>query len=83
MSVLSTDFQFSAGSTLLTRWQGGDDAAPVAVPVQRLPDGYTHQGHGRHLNGEQYPYLGGVDTVPLGEHGDQYARVQHPGDSDR
>ncbi len=27
MSVLSADLQFSAGSSLLTRWQAGDDAA--------------------------------------------------------
>ncbi len=27
MSVLSADLQFSAGSSLLTRWKAGDDAA--------------------------------------------------------
>jgi len=33
MSVLSADLQFSAGSSLLTRWQAGDDAAQNELRV--------------------------------------------------
>jgi hypothetical protein len=33
MSVLSADHQFSAGSSLLTRWQAGDDAAQNELRV--------------------------------------------------